>query len=255
MPKFASRWLAAKWRFAPDDKPAPRLPQGIRIYAVGDIHGRADLLNALLERIDNHLAGSPVEHPTHVFLGDYIDRGPASCEVIGRLIERQRTHEIVCLKGNHEAFMLEFLADPGVLDDWRHSGGLPTLMSYGLVPPGRAEADGRRKLVAALKQALPETHRDFLAGLRTNFVCGDYFFVHAGVRPNVRLADQKEEDLLWIRDEFLTSRNDFGKIVVHGHTPVQEPDIRKNRINIDTGAFASGKLTCLVLEGEHLSFL
>jgi serine/threonine protein phosphatase 1 len=255
MRKSTHSWLTKRWPFKSVDKLPRRVPAGTRIYAIGDVHGRIDLLNALLKRIDENIAAFPIERPVHVFLGDYVDRGPNSRDVVDRLIARSQTHEIVCLKGNHEAFLLEFFEDPTVLADWRQSGGLPTLISYGLTPPSRMESSGHEKLADALRQKMPEEHRKFLNSLRMTFVCGDYFFVHAGVRPGIPLEAQKEEDLLWIRDEFLQSKADFGKIVVHGHTPIDEPDVRRNRINIDTGAFASGKLTCLVIEGESLSFL
>lgn len=255
MRKSVQSWLVKNSLLRSADKPPPRVPAGTRIYAIGDVHGRIDLLNSLLARIDENLANSPIERPVHVFVGDYIDRGPNSRDVIERLLKRSRTHEVICLKGNHEALILEFLDDPTVLENWRHLGALPTLMSYGLTPPNRTESRGHEKLAAALRQTMPEEHRNFLTNLHMTFTCGDYFFVHAGVRPGVPLAAQKEADLLWIRDEFLASNAAFGKMVVHGHTPIDEPDIRKNRINIDTGAFASGKLTCLVIEGESLSFI
>jgi len=255
MQKSVRSWLGKKWPFRSTNKRPPSVPAGTRIYAIGDVHGRIDLLDSLLARIDDNLATAPIERAIHVFLGDYIDRGPNSRNVVDRLIERSRTHEVVCLKGNHEAFILEFLEDPAVLADWRQLGGLPTLMSYGLTPPSRMESSGHEKIAAALRQTMPDEHRKFLSSLQMTFVCGDYFFVHAGVRPGVPLAAQEEQDLLWIRDEFLGSKTDFGKIVVHGHTPIEAPDIRRNRINIDTGAFASGNLTCLVIEAENLSFI
>jgi serine/threonine protein phosphatase 1 len=255
MQKSVRSWLDKKWPFRSANKRPPSVPAGTRVYAIGDVHGRIDLLDSLLARIDDNLAAVPADRAIHVFLGDYIDRGPNSRNVVDRLIERSRTHEVVCLKGNHEAFILEFLEDASGLADWRQLGGLPTLMSYGLTPPSRMESSGQEKLATALRQSMPKEHHRFLTNLRMTFVCGDYFFVHAGVRPGVPLTAQKEEDLLWIRDEFLRSQADFGKIVVHGHTPIEVPDIRKNRINIDTGAFASGKLTCLVIESEKLSFI
>jgi calcineurin-like phosphoesterase family protein len=245
--RFLGPWLSASKR-----KRAPSVPAGVRIYAIGDIHGRIDLLDPLLERIEKNLAASPIERPIHIFLGDYIDRGPASREVLQRLIEHSRTHETICLRGNHETFILRFLHDPAFLDDWRGWGGVPTLMSYGLAPSNRIDSAGLERLASALRQTMPDEHHHFLNNLPTSFVCGDYCFVHAGVRPGVPLASQEEADLLWIRDEFLNATADFGKVIVHGHTPVPEADIRANRINIDTGAYASGKLTCLIVEGENL---
>jgi serine/threonine protein phosphatase 1 len=130
-----------------------------------------------------------------------------------------------------------------------------TLVSYGVNPSINADEKERRQLAAAFGRALPESHRRFLANLKASFVCGDYFFAHAGVRPGIPLSQQHEQDLLWIREDFLLHEESFGKIVVHGHTPVPKPDVRLNRINIDTGAYATGKLTCLVLQGEHVTFI
>jgi serine/threonine protein phosphatase 1 len=226
----------------------PRLPDRVRIYAVGDVHGRADLLDQVLSRIDADLAAYPDCRPRQVFLGDYIDRGPSSRAVIDRLIKRARTHEIVCLKGNHETYVLEFLRNPAILADWRRLGGLETLMSYGLKPSMKADVTEQLELAKALAASLPKHHRQFLRNLSNSFACGDFFFVHAGVKPGIPLEQQREQDLLWIRDDFLLCEHGFGKIVVHGHTPVLEPDMRPNRINIDTGAYATGRLTCLIIE-------
>jgi calcineurin-like phosphoesterase family protein len=233
----------------------PRVPAGTRIYAVGDIHGRADLLKSLLARIDSDLESNPIEQPIQVFLGDYIDRGPASREVLNQLIARTQTHKTVCLKGNHETFALEFLDSPAIFDDWRRWGGIETLISYGVAPAGIIGAEECEKLASALKEAMPSEHRAFLARLSLSYACGDFFFVHAGVRPRVKLDSQDEHDLIWIRDEFINSEFNFGKIIVHGHTPVREPDVRPNRINIDTGAYVTGKLTCLIIEDENLFFI
>jgi serine/threonine protein phosphatase 1 len=232
-----------------------RIPDGIRIYAIGDVHGRADLLQQVLSRIDDHLNAYPVSRAIHVFLGDYVDRGPASQEVLDRLIERTQSHELICLKGNHESYLLNFLNDPNVLDEWRHFGGLQTLLSYGLAPSFKNDAATRAELSAALNRAIPHTHRQFLSDLRLSFTCGDFFFVHAGVRPGIPLPRQREEDLLGIREKFLNSKEKFDKLIIHGHTPVLKPEICFNRINIDTGAFATGRLTCLILEGDELMFI
>ena len=232
-----------------------RVPEGVSIYAVGDVHGRSDLLEQLFSRIDADLVANPVRRPIHVFLGDYVDRGPDSCGVLDRLIQRGETHEAVFLKGNHELFLLQFLREPATLAQWRQYGGLDTLMSYGVVPKFNADKDELLAIAERLSLALPMRHRHFLGRLPNSFSCGDFFFAHAGVRPNVPLDQQREQDLLWIWDEFLNYQDDFGKIVVHGHTPVDEPDIRSNRINIDTGAYATGKLTCLILERDKRWFI
>jgi serine/threonine protein phosphatase 1 len=237
------------------ERAKPRIPAGRRIYAVGDVHGRADLLNALFARIDADLAAHPVAQSVHVFLGDYIDRGPHSREVIDLLIARRRRHMMLCLKGNHETFAAQFLIDPSVLSDWKHVGGLNTLLSYGVAPSASEDPRAQEDVSAAFGQALPDNHRRFIHGLALSFTCGDFFFAHAGVRPGIPLRQQRRQDLLWIREEFLLHEEDFGKIVVHGHTPAREPEIRPNRINIDTGAYATGRLTCLVLEGEDMSFI
>jgi serine/threonine protein phosphatase 1 len=227
---------------------SPRLPDGVRIYAVGDIHGRADLLDEILARVDADFATYPDCNPIHVFLGDYIDRGPSSRAVIDRLIERMETHPTVCLKGNHESCMLDFLDSPAVLSEWQHFGGLQTMMSYGVKPTINAGSAKQIELSRALNVALPGRHWDFLRSLPLSFTCGDFFFTHAGVKPKVPLNRQKERDLLWIRDDFLLCEEDHGKIIVHGHSPVAVPEIRQNRINIDTGAYATGRLTCLIIE-------
>jgi serine/threonine protein phosphatase 1 len=240
---------------SPRKKRRPRVPDGVRIYAIGDIHGRADLLDDMFKRIDANLASNPVAHGIEVFLGDYIDRGPASREVLDRLVARKRTHRTVFLKGNHETYITEFLTNPPLLEDWQRIGGLETLMSYGVTPSINAGTAEQVRLAVAFGQALPESHRRFLGDLKTSFTCGDYFFVHAGVRPGIPLAKQREEDLLWIRQEFLLCEDDFGKIIVHGHTPVLQPDFHPNRINIDTGAYATGRLTCLVLETDKMRIL
>jgi serine/threonine protein phosphatase 1 len=231
---------------------SPRVPDGIRIYAIGDIHGRADLLDQVLSNIDRDLSARPTPRALHVLVGDYVDRGPDSLGVLDRLVERAQDHELICLKGNHESFLIDFLKAPAVLDAWRHFGGLETLLSYGLAPSVRPDAATRMQLAADLERAMPAAHRGFLQNLKLSFTCGDFFFAHAGVRPGTPLTHQQEEDVLWIREEFLSCEQDFGKIVIHGHTPVLEPDIRPNRINIDTGALATGRLTCLILEGDEL---
>jgi len=239
----------------PSEPHPPQLPEGVRIYAVGDVHGRADLLSQILSRIDAHRAQNPISRPIDVFLGDYVDRGPSSREVIELLAERGRTHEVVCLKGNHETYIFDFLSDPESLDNWRQYGGYETLLSYGLKPSMRTAAHERRELSRSFAKALPESHRYLLSGLKTTFTCGDYLFVHAGIKPGVALNRQQEDDLLWIREDFLLSDEHFGKFVVHGHTPVREPEFRHNRLNIDTGAYATGKLTCVVIEKGETSLL
>jgi serine/threonine protein phosphatase 1 len=233
----------------------PQLPDGVRIYAIGDIHGCADLLDGLLKRIEAHKAANPTRECIEIFLGDYIDRGPASQDVLERLVAHKRTSQSVFLKGNHETYVNGFINTPSVLQDWQHLGGLETLMSYGMKPAINARAEQQSQLAADFSQAFPESHRQFLSHLKSSFTYGDFFFVHAGVRPGIALARQREEDLLWIREDFLFCEDDFGKVVVHGHTPVLQPEVRANRINIDTGAYATGRLTCLILEEDKVDFI
>ncbi len=230
----------------------PRLPEGIRIYAFGDIHGRSDLLKEMFTVIDADIARNPVDRPIEVFLGDYIDRGPDSAHTLDLLLERSLYRETVFLKGNHEAYFLEVLRDPAKLEDWRQFGGLQTLMSYGIQPSLNPDAAEQTDLISALIEVMPGDHLRFLQNLKPSFLCGDFFFVHAGVRPGIPLKEQQEADLLWIRNEFLDSEENFGKFIVHGHTPVREPDIRPNRINIDTGAYATGNLTLLTIQGSSM---
>ena len=246
--------LTWKWLTLATPK-KPRAPAGRRIYAVGDIHGRADLLSDLLMRMDDDLEARPTADSLQVFLGDYIDRGPNSRQVIDLLIARRRQYNVLFLKGNHEECALQFLSNPTAFSEWRNIGGLSTLISYGVVPTRRDDAQSQHKASTAFRQALPDSHRRFIEGLVLSFSCGDFFFVHAGARPGTPLQRQSQRDLLWIRDDFLLHEEDFGMIVVHGHTPIYKPDIRSNRINIDTGAYATGRLTCLVLEEDDMRFL
>jgi serine/threonine protein phosphatase 1 len=233
----------------------PRVPENMRIYAVGDVHGCADLLNALLKRIDDDLKTRPIAHSLQVFLGDYIDRGPDSRGVLDLLIERRQRNKTVFLKGNHELYASEALTDPSVLAKWLKIGGISTLASYGIKPSRRNDPQSAEDTALAFGKVIPDSHRRFLGGLALSFSCGDFFFTHAGVRPGVPLQKQSEDDLLWIREDFLLHEGNFGMVVVHGHTPAIEPDVRKNRINIDTGAYATGRLTCLVLEEDQITFL
>lgn len=237
-----------------DNLARPRLADGVRIYAVGDIHGCADLLEGVFARIDADRAASAASRCIEVYLGDMVDRGSDTRRVIELLIERAGKFEVVCLKGNHEELALQFLRTPQSFTDWAALGGRETLLSYGLTPLVR-QPDEMEALANAFGSALPPAHRNFLLGLPAFFSSGDFLFVHAGVKPGVPLARQRESDLLWIRDEFLGWDAPFEKMIVHGHTPVLEPDVRENRVNIDTGAYATGRLTCLRIEGTHLQII
>jgi serine/threonine protein phosphatase 1 len=224
-----------------------------RIYAIGDIHGRLDLLDRAIAAIERDVEDHGGDALT-VTLGDYVDRGPASRGVLDRLSANPFPTPYVALRGNHELMMEAFVADPALGPQWRDFGGLETLHSYG-ISAGRFLM--RRNYAAAAKE-LGEAlapHTGFLQSLKTSYGHGKYFLCHAGVKPGVPLDRQEHHDLLWIRSEFLDSNADFGKIVVHGHTPVERPDVRANRINIDTGAFATGNLTCVVLDEDSHRFL
>ena len=233
----------------------PTLPTGTRIYAVGDIHGRLDLLDRLLSQIEADIASRPISKPLCVFLGDYIDRGPSSRATIDRLIEYGASGKSVFLKGNHELIAVRCLTGRNFFDQWMRLGGYETLLSYGVAPENIADRNAIAKLQAEFHDAFPQAHFRFFRNLQTSFACGDFFFAHAGVKPDVELSEQREQDLLWIREEFLSSSQDFGKIIVHGHTPTLEIEVAPNRINIDTGAFATGRLTCLVIEDSSLSVI
>jgi len=233
----------------------PRLPasvpEGSRIYAIGDIHGRADLLDQLLALIDEDSAHDRSAVVHLIYLGDYIDRGPDSAAVLERLATGHSDFAHVGLvRGNHEEMLLRFLEEPSTGPAWLQLGAPETLSSYGIDPLKAVRKDGYAELSRQLNEALPAHHLALLERLSSSITIGDYFFCHAGVRPGVPLDQQRPEDLAWIRSAFLDAKCDFGKVVVHGHTPTERPDFRPNRINIDTRAYASGRLTCLVLEGS-----
>jgi len=233
------------------------LPDGVRVYAIGDIHGRLDLLRALHEKIQRDIEASQPEETIVVYMGDYVDRGPNAKGVIGTLIRGVPFHaETHYLKGNHEDALLTFLEDPGFLRLWRDYGGIETLASYGIKVPQDADGeDWINEVHYKFTAALPKTHLAFLQGLKLSYELGDFYFTHAGIRPGVPLEEQQAADLLWIREPFLTSRRFHGKMIVHGHTPQEQPVIKTNRIGIDTGAYVTGALTALVVEGTTFRFL
>jgi serine/threonine protein phosphatase 1 len=231
-----------------------RAPSGMRIYAIGDVHGCVDLLEKAFTSIDSDIAALSNERVLQVFLGDYVDRGPDTKRTLDLLIDRSRDHETVFVRGNHEQLMLDFVDQPSVLSEWWSIGGAQTLLSYGLSLSPLWKPGEESSLRDALVAAMPYSHRAFLASLRSAYSCGDFFFTHAGVRPGIPLDLQREDDLMWIREPFLNSRYDFGKVVVHGHTPVRAPEVHPNRINIDTGAYATGCLSILSIEDSRLSF-
>lgn len=234
-----------------------RVPDGTRVYAVGDIHGRADLLEDLLALIAADMDSFGGEDCTVVFLGDYLNRGPGTREVIGRLAAQPLLGaRHVFLRGNHDALLLNYLDDPGLLPTFLRYGGSATLASYGVQvadPAGRVRPD--RELHRDFLKALPADHLEFLKRLALYSVIGDYLFVHAGIRPGLPLGRQSPVDLISIREPFLSYDGALPYVVVHGHTRVPEPVVRPARIGIDTGAFKTGRLTSLVLEGSQRRFL
>ena len=235
---------------APSRRREPRVPTGVRVYAIGDIHGRADLLDQLLEAIRADSEARDPKRRILVILGDYIDRGPDSAGVLDRLESlRQSDEEAYFILGNHEEAFLRVLGgDEEVMADWLRFGGRECLASYGADPeaiaPGVRPADWLAGIV-------PHRHRMFLEACEDSVSIGDYLFVHAGIRPGAPLSEQVQHDLRWIREPFLRSTADHGAVVVHGHSISEEVDWRSNRISIDTGAYRSGVLTALVLSGSR----
>lgn len=231
---------------------APPSTGGRLVYAIGDIHGRLDAFEPLLHTIaQDALASAPRERPMLVLLGDYVDRGPASAQVIDRILRLQSepAFEVRALKGNHEEALLQFRDEPGFGQTWVEHGGSATLASYGVQPPAtRTDPEAWETARLAFGKVLPPAHTHFYETLELMLTVGDYAFVHAGVRPGVPLARQVERDLLWIRAEFLQSTARFEKIIVHGHTPMEEPQITGRRIGVDTGAYATGLLTAVRLD-------
>jgi len=234
-------------------------PPDTVIYAIGDIHGRLDLLAKIHDRIAVDARLRSAQSKLVVYLGDYVSRGEDSRRVVDRVLEwLPEGFERITLKGNHEDLLLRFL--DGDLDAGRHwfdYDGLDTLAHYGVAVSDRQTGDDAS--VAVLRgrfaAALPQSHLDFFRSLPANYRAGDYYFVHGGVRPGVPLAEQREHDCMWIRKSFLDSDADHGAIVVHGHSISNAPVVRHNRVGIDTGAYRSDVLTCLVLDGTRREFL
>lgn len=240
--------------------PDARTPPGLRLYAIGDVHGRTDLLAEIHRRIDRDLGRRRAADWRVIHLGDYIDRGPDSAGTLALLHDRKGAGHGDFLLGNHDRYLLDFLADPesADFDRWIVNGGVKTLDSFGIDGMAMAysgDEDACLRLHRALTAAAPPWLPGFLGALRRMVRYGDYVFVHAGVRPGVPLDEQSDQDLIWIRGEFLSSDTDHGAVVVHGHTPVEAVEVRPNRIGIDTGAVFTGNLTCLVLEGAERALL
>lgn len=231
-----------------------RTPKGLRIYAIGDIHGCIDPLKTLVGMIDRDLAEQPAPRHVIVFLGDYVDRGPANRQVIDYLIELHHSNrECVFINGNHDDRFLGIYKHPELIGpEFLKWGGVATLRDYGIVQNPGEEINA---LHFRAGKAIPRKHVEFLQNLQNYYQSGDYFFCHAGVRPGVALDDQSAHDLVWIRQDFLQYKKPYEKVVIHGHTPHRKPEVKKNRINVDTYCYETGNLTALVLEGNSQRFL
>jgi len=235
---------------------SPSGPRGRRAYVVGDIHGRLDLLDQLLEQIHREIGPEPKDEVLLVFLGDLIDRGPSSAQVVERLrTYRHPGVRPVFILGNHEEVLLRILAgQTELITSWLRFGGAQCLKSYGVDPNPISVMDHETAL-AAIKRAIPDDQVAFLSSLVDTCRFGDYLFVHAGIRPGVALEHQRQTDLRWIREPFLRDLTDHGVVVVHGHTISRGIDEQPNRIGIDTGAYHSGILTALAIEDSERRYL
>jgi serine/threonine protein phosphatase 1 len=238
---------------ASDSSPVlPAYPAGKRIYVIGDIHGRADLLDQLHAMIKADASGFEGARQV-LYLGDYIDRGDDSRQVIDTLLSKPLSDfESIYLLGNHEQALLDFLLDPEAMSGWLSWGGRETLASYSIqvsLSPALPE------LRDMLERATPASHLNFYENCQLHYTEGDYYFVHAGIRPGIALDKQRFEDQLWIRDPFTSSTRDHGAVIVHGHSISEQAELLPNRIGLDTGAYYSGVLTCLVLEGTDQRLL
>lgn len=230
--------------------PAPAIPEGQRVYAIGDVHGRLDLFEALIAAIEADDAERGTADTTIVLLGDLVDRGPDSAGVIRAARKLGQRRKVRILLGNHEEMFLDALESEEVLRHFLRYGGRETVLSYPIDPAAyhRAELAEALELIRA---AVPQEDIMFMRSFEDQVRIGDYLFVHAGVRPDVPLEDQRVADLRWIREPFLSHRESFGPVVVHGHTIFEKPDFAANRIGIDTGAYKTGRLTALGLEGTQ----
>lgn len=230
-----------------------QIKKGLRVYAIGDIHGCVNELRKMIANIDAEQERSASKYKI-VFLGDYVDRGPANRDVIDYLIELKNSNrDTVFLRGNHDQKVLLFLKEPKRTGkDFLKWGGDATLRDYGI---DVNDYDTLKDVAAAFAKKLPKAHKDFLKNLEYSFCVNDYFFCHAGVRPGIALKEQTKHDLCWIRADFLDHEEPFEKVVIHGHTIVDEPEVKSNRINVDTCCYGTGRLTAVVLEGNTHQFL
>jgi len=241
--------------FSPPPPPKlPAVPDGVRHYAIGDIHGRLDLYEALIAMIEAEIAAAPSLDHRIILLGDLVDRGPNSAGVVERTRAWQHSRNVRVLAGNHEEMFLAAFEKPEALRHFLKHGGRETMLSYGM-SSRQLSTLSLEDLFDRLPQLVPQSTRDYIAGFETMIRAGDYVFVHAGIDPARPLGEQKRSDLLWIRERFLSHEGPLEKVVVHGHTIFDHVMDCGNRIGIDTGAFRSGVLTALVLEGDQRRIL
>jgi len=237
-----------------EDDGLPSVPAGQRVYAIGDIHGRLDLFEALIAAVEEDDASAVKAKTTVILLGDLVDRGPDSAGVLTCARRWQQRRSVRILAGNHEEMFVLSFTKKEVLRHFLRFGGRETLASYGI----RGKAGSKKELnalQAQMHEKVPRADLEFIHTMENRIVIGDYAFVHAGILPEVALDDQKPEDLRWIREPFLSSEERHSHVIVHGHTIYSKPELRENRIGIDTGAFSSGRLTALVLEGSGRRFI
>lgn len=238
----------------PASTKAPSVPDGERVYAIGDIHGRLDLFEALVDLIETDDASRPAADTTIVLLGDLIDRGPESAGVVALAREWASRRHVAFLLGNHEEMLLVSRQDADAIESFLKFGGLETIQSYG-VPPSFIGAADPGELQRLMNAVIPLEDFQFIESFQPKIKIGDYLFVHAGVRPGIPLDLQSAQDCRWIREPFLSNGSDFGAVVIHGHTIAVDPVVRANRIGIDTGAYLHGTLTAIGLEGTERWFL
>lgn len=248
--------LKSLFRKEKPEIPAPRVPDDVRVYAIGDVHGCNEEFGRLLTRIDADHAGRTPLRQIIVLLGDLVDRGPDSAGVVQRAMElSQSGREVHLIAGNHEELLLDScIGDDKALRIFARNGGRETALSYGISDDDYDAADFT-ELQRLLEAHVPPEHRDFLTQMEQMVVIGDYAFVHAGVRPGVPFEEQASADLRWIRDRFLNHTEPFERFVIHGHTITEDVDEKPNRIGIDTGAYLGGPLTAIALEGDQRWFL
>jgi serine/threonine protein phosphatase 1 len=238
----------------PPPPPLPAVPEKTRYYAIGDIHGRLDLYEAMIAAIEGEIASAPALDHRIILLGDLVDRGPDSAGVVARTRSWQQTRNVRVLAGNHEEMFLAAFQKPEALRHFLKHGGRETVLSYGMSSRQLSELT-LEEIFERLPQVVPQSARDYIASFETMIRAGDYVFVHAGIDPSRPLGEQKRSDLLWIRERFLNYEGPLEKVVVHGHTIFERVMDCGNRIGIDTGAFRSGVLTALVLEGDQRRIL